>query len=48
MTREGCSSVFGEVLEKELSRDTPPGCVKKTPNLGQTLEFLRDFPSNYY
>ena len=28
--------------------DTPPGCVKKTPKLGQTLEFLRDFPYNYY
>ena len=34
---KGCSSAV----------PTPPGCVKKTPNLGQTLEFLRDFRYNY-
>ena len=27
---------------------TPPGCVKKTSKLGQTLELLRDIPYSYY
>ena len=30
----------------ESASHTPRGCVKKTPTLGQTLEFLMDSPNN--